>query len=100
MRNNTCFEQISPLEKIIFQNESMAIEPDFFNLFQSTHSSEMQISEKTKVPEYEIAYSMDLEPPFKLPRIADCVNAPPQLQSPDDMQIDFEDYGNLPFDFK
>lgn len=100
MRNNTCYEQHTAFDKITFQHENMTIEPDFFNLFQSTHSSDMQCSEKAKVPEYEIAYSMDLEPALKLPRIADYVNAPPQIQSPDDMRVDFEEYGNLPFDFK
>lgn len=43
---------------------------------------------------------MDLEPARKLPRIADYVNAPPQIQSLDDTRNDYEEYGNLPFDFK
>lgn len=43
---------------------------------------------------------MELEPVYKLPRIADYVNAPPQLQSSIDTRMNLESYGNLPFDFK
>ena len=101
MRQNTFHDHQSVLHKITFQHENMLNSGEFFNFNHSTHSSDLQCSsEKAKVPEFEIVYSMDEEPARKLPRITDYVNAPPQIQSAADTGNDYEEYGNLPFDFK
>lgn len=88
-----------PHNTISFLKELIS-DADLSQIVSSTHISESEAVLKPMVPEYEVAYSMDLEPEYKLPKITNYVNAPPSLQSSNDTTADYDDYGMLPFDFK